>query len=249
MRTSEDVLHATWGQGLLTLVSILLGAALAVAAQQIAEIIGHSGIAAISAPMYVRIAVLFLAVSGTFYYYYNQATFVFYRVSIVWIMFPMLVGMGIIAAAYSIQHREAFLVSMVWVYAAGALSFVWTMVEHARRANSSGLPTASAGTASEIGAELRFENVKNVVLFVAQGLVTTTLLLKPSLVPIDVEWVFLAVNGALYIGMLVITERRYLHSLYATFDHGTTSAPPAVTHAVRPQPVVDEVVSRFSVVR
>ncbi len=224
VRTSENVLHATWGQGLLTLVSILLGAALAVAAQQVAEIIGHSGIGAIAATTYVRILVLFFAVSGTFYYYYNQATFVFYRVSIIWIMFPMVVGIGIIAAAYSIQHRQAFLISMVWVYAAGALSFVWTMVEHARRARNTGLPTAGDTAAHEAGPELRFENVKNVVVFVAQGAVTAVLLWKPKWFPVDPEWVFLAVNGALYVAMLTITERRYLHSLYASLDGA--AAPP-----------------------
>lgn len=211
----EELQHNNWAQGVMTLISILLGVALSVAASQTADLVKAGKLDLLVG---IRAAILFLVLTGTFYYYYNFLLAFYFRQSILWVMILFLVGASDIAAAYFLASRPWFLIAMAVVFFIGSLSFAFTLSEYARGQ----LRMVDVGEREQYAAVLLFRNeqIKNLGCFMAMGLVAVAILRGGWLtwLPADPEVQFLLVNGAIYAVMLITSELRFIRPTHRIMD-------------------------------
>ncbi len=196
---------------MLTLISVLLGAAVAVAAQQIVESLKGSSL---DWAFTIRIYVLFLSITTTFYFYYGFISFFYQRCSIFWITIPFLVGASNIAAAYVVGTTEFFWLAMTSVFAAGATSFVYTFFE----CMLGRLEVTLADNTKHSDALVWFRNegIKNAVCTTVMGLVSFSLWGAPHSFPdaIGPEFWFLVFNLPIYVFMIFWSEFLFLRRIY-----------------------------------
>jgi hypothetical protein len=117
-------------QGFLTLISIVLGVALAVEAQRLSELIPQAP--QLSEWLWyvdtsIQALTAFLMISGTFYLYYNVFSSVPFPPNYYQVMLPFLVGISVVLVAYMIGRERLFWYSADVVYVIACVTFLNTL--------------------------------------------------------------------------------------------------------------------------
>lgn len=100
----REIERASWSQGVLTLISILIGTALAIAVSKTEQL------AAVDRDSAIRL-LTFAAYCATFFWFYHRFyVFVYRRASIFSILLPSIVGCALMATAYSVHESRRFAV-------------------------------------------------------------------------------------------------------------------------------------------
>ena len=203
--------EGTWAQGVLTLVSIVLGVALSVAAQRIFEIYEAPN-KDITFDIVLQAYALFFIANGTFYHCYTVTSFYHVVPSIFWVTIPIAVGIGVIMTAYALGNSERFLVATFVFYAAGAACFLFALVEKAR--SRIGTPLFEIDLEREALSLFRNEMLKNLFCFSAMAACTATIhyfaFVQKLQLPLSVEQYFAIVTTIIYSFMAYWTEYIFL---------------------------------------
>ena len=118
----REIERASWSQGILTLISILIGTALAIAVSKTEQA------NLLDADNAMRL-VAFMAYCATFFWFYHRFyVFVYRRASIFSILLPSIVGSALIATAYSVNDAARFAVWTFSLMAGGAYSLAITAI-------------------------------------------------------------------------------------------------------------------------
>ncbi len=210
----EEELRKNFSQGFLTLISIVLGVALAALAQRLFEIresVGPSvGIHALTS---------FLTISGTFYYYNYFVSVITLRPNFIQVMLPFLLGSSIIGTAYTVGCNEYFWIANAILYAVAALTYFNTYL-----CNKTDLYASSAEAAYIL---IRNEEIKNVSCFFLMSAGTALfLLLSPESLLLYRDITLFAWNGAIYMICIALTELFFLKGIYGivTRDRRTSTS-------------------------
>ena len=115
--TAKEIERASWSQGIQTLISILIGAALSIAVSKAedAKFIVETDYA-------IRLISFILYCVSFFWFYHKFYVFFYRRASIFWIFLPSIVGCALIATAYSISDTHRFAQWTLALCAGGAYS-------------------------------------------------------------------------------------------------------------------------------
>jgi hypothetical protein len=100
--SAREIERASWSQGVLTLISILIGTALGIA-------VGKAEQAQFLDLDYSIRLLMFTAYCATFFWFYHRFyVFVYRRASIFSILLPAIVGSALMATAYTVKEPERF---------------------------------------------------------------------------------------------------------------------------------------------
>jgi hypothetical protein len=116
----REIERGSWSQGVLTLISILIGTALAIAVSKTEQL------NAIDPDSAIRL-LSFAAYCATFFWFYHRFyVFVYRRASIFSILLPSIVGSALMAAAYSVNDPGRFALWTFILLAGGSYSLAVT---------------------------------------------------------------------------------------------------------------------------
>lgn len=198
----REQLRENFSQGFLTLISIVLGVALATLAQRLYEIRPlWSYVVAIQA------STVFLSISGTFYYYNYFISVITLPPNFMQVMIPFFLGSGIIAVSYTVGHNDAFWVANAVLYLIAAVTFLNTLILNRRS-----LYEPSAIAAYTL---IRNEELKNVGCFIIMAAGTAAFLFFAPSSIIDYKDIILFLwDGAVYMLCVILTEIRFLRGIF-----------------------------------
>jgi hypothetical protein len=197
-----------FSQGILTLISIVLGVSLGILTQSIHDMPNPWQVGIL-----IRAFTTFLIISGT-YYFYNYFVSVFtLPPSFFQVMLPFTLGMSIIAVNYAINDQKSFWIAVSVFCFTGAISFLNTMV-----ANHKSLYDHTAIEAFQL---IRSEQKKNMLCFLLMSLVTGLFIWKtPAPLSGYVDHILFAWNGSIYFLCVILTEHKFLRGIYKLVKHG-----------------------------
>jgi membrane-associated HD superfamily phosphohydrolase len=98
----QEIERASWSQGIQTLISILIGAALAVSVGELQKT------ATLDENFIVRLASFVIYCVGFFWFYHKFYIFFYRRASFMSILLPSIVGSSLVATAYTINDSRSF---------------------------------------------------------------------------------------------------------------------------------------------
>lgn len=124
--TAREIERASWSQGILTLVSILIGVALSIAVGRTQEL------KSIDLGYALRLLAFCIYCVTVFWYYHRFSAFFYRRASIFSILLPSIVGSALIATAHAIGDSQRFAVWTLVLLTGGAYSFAATAINCAR---------------------------------------------------------------------------------------------------------------------
>ena len=151
--------HAAWSQGVLTLISIILGAALAFAAEITSRELGKGGLL-----VELHAAGLFLVITGTFYYFYTFTSYFYIQPNLLWVMLPSAVGVGVLMLCFSIGDPSRYFWSnSVFLCLAGACAY---FVLHEMSMGRIGVFSTEPADIADAFDVLRIEMEKNFFSFI-----------------------------------------------------------------------------------
>ncbi len=213
---TNSAFEASWGQGVLTLISIILGACVAVGAQQVFTLSNEpDGLTILT---YFHIAGAFFSVAGTFYHSYTFTSFFHVFPSLFWVILPMSVGIGVLMVCYSIGNTSNFLLSASFFFAAGSLNFLMLVIDKFRNR----IGVFVSGQSKQVAFRLFLrEMIKNLICFLIMLIATLYFYFKvrwSNSVPIIPDEIILsAINGIVYGFMVFRTEYTFLIGVEKTW--------------------------------
>jgi hypothetical protein len=206
-RIGEE-LGRNFSQGLLTLVSIVLGVALAVLAQRLSDCRDHWTL-----DIGIHALTCFLAITGTFYFYnYFMSVFTL-QPNFIQVLLPFLLGTSIIGTAYTVGDMSYFWKANGLLYLVAACTFLNTIIN-----NRNHLYDVSASKAYIL---IRNEEIKNVTCFALMGFGTLLFLSANSGPLLSQSNILLFVwNGTIYVVCIILTETMFLRGIYGLVKEG-----------------------------
>lgn len=124
--TAKEIERSSWSQGIMTLISILIGTALAIAVSKTEQ----SDL--LDVDNAIRLISFTVYCASFFWFYHRFYVFVYRRASIFSILLPSIVGSSLIATAYSVGDSRRFAIWSFMLLAGGAYSLAVTAVASLR---------------------------------------------------------------------------------------------------------------------
>jgi hypothetical protein len=212
----REIERASWSQGVLTLISILIGTALAIAVsktEQLTSIDRDSGIRLLS----------FAAYCATFFWFYHRFyVFVYRRASIFSILLPSIVGSALMATAYSVHDSRRFAVWSFILLAGGCYSLGVTAFSAWRGKYQviEGLPSG------QVLRSFSFAMIRSAFFLGVMACFTGALLWTALLPPaISLDTALLVGNGAVFVLMSSLNWWLFTKPLERLVDSPEQQAP------------------------
>jgi hypothetical protein len=197
-----------FSQGILTLISIVLGVSLAVLAQLIHDMHDPWRV-----EIFLRTFTAFLIISGTYYFYNYFVSVLALPPSFLQVMLPFSLGMSIIAVTYSIENQKLFWIAVTAFSFIGAMSFLNSL-----SANKEALYDQTAIEAFKL---IKTEQRKNVFCFLLMAITTGLFIWKtPTRLAGYTDQILFAWNGSIYVSCVILTERHFLRGIYKLVKNG-----------------------------
>lgn|GEM_PF-6965517 len=211
--------ESNWAQGLLTLISIILGAAVAVGAEKTFTLSIGPGLSSLAI---IHAFTAFMFITGCYYHIFSIVSFFFILPSILWVMLPTAVGVGVIMMSYSIGNTKHFLLSAIICYIAGAILYFFSLLE--QKFGRIGLLARKDIDTARAHNAFRVETIKNTLCFLFMSCSSGAIYFGNEdlhmFAPLDAELAFIGINGGIYSFMVWRTERKFLPSVRKVWGLG-----------------------------
>ena len=209
VRIKENSFESSWAQGILTLVSVVLGSALAIAAQNLHSILNQPE--GITLGVGIHAVGAFFVIVGTFYHCYTFTSFFHVLPSLLWVIIPTLIGLAGVMVCYSIGNFQHFLFSSIIFFITGILCFSLILFERSQKRIGVFLSGPAIGEAFRVFSR---EMIKNIVCFILMGcasaIIYFTLYVKFYVLPFQPELILALVNAPIYGFMIWWTEYMFI---------------------------------------
>jgi len=194
-------LRQAFSDGFLTLISIVLGVALAVLAERLNQAQNFS-----SVRLWIHASTAFLNITGTFYFYYFFISLIAVRPSFFQVLVPFLLGSSVIYVAYRVGSDDFWIANVVcWLIAIICFS----------RTNNISYYDPKDTSSRAIRLLTRGEGIKNAIFFASMSTLTTIVILSSWIAEyVDRDILLFICNCTLYLVCVAWTE----HNLRKLYD-------------------------------